>query len=72
MPADATVSTLVCTMMPVPLPGVAAPIVKPLRVMVKGKFAGIPTAAVVTTIIFSVMADEATMVATDVEPTALG
>ena len=34
-PADAAVSMSVCTVTPVALPAVAAPIVRPLRVMVK-------------------------------------
>ena len=70
-PADATVSESVCTVMPVALPAVAAPIVKPLRVMVKCVYAGMPIMAVVMTMELPVMADVAVMVATDAEPAAL-
>jgi hypothetical protein len=67
-PADATVSESVCTVMPVALPAVAAPIVKPNRVMVKCVCAGMPATAVVMTMEFAVMTDEAHMVATDMLP----
>jgi hypothetical protein len=70
-PADATMSASVCTVMPVVLPAVAAPIVKPLRVMVKAVVAAMPTTAVVMTMELPVMADAAVMVATFVEPAAL-
>ena len=71
-PPDATVSASVCTVMPVALPAVAAPIVRPLRVMVKAVLAGIPATAVVMTMAVAVGAAEvAVMVATDVEPSAL-
>ncbi len=70
-PADATVSASVCTVMPVVLPAVAAPIVRPLRVMVKGVLAAIPRTAVVMTIELETMADVAVMVATDAVPAAL-
>ncbi len=71
VPADATVSESVCTVMPVALPAVAAPIVKPLRVMVKAVDAEMPKTAVVMTMELPVMADVAVMVATDVVPAAL-
>jgi hypothetical protein len=49
----------------------AAPIVKPLRVMVKAVVAAIPATAVVMTMELPVMAEVAVMVATDVLPAAL-
>jgi len=49
-PADATVSADVCTVIPVVLPAVAGPIVRPPRVMVKAVPAGMPEIAVVMTI----------------------
>ncbi len=70
-PADATVSESVCTVMPVALPAVAAPIVKPDRVMVKCVDAGMLTMPVVMTMELPVMADVAVMVATDVVPATL-
>ena len=71
-PADAVVSESVCTVMPVALSATAAaPIVKPLRVMVKAVVAAMPTTAVVMTMELPVMADVAVMVATDAEPAAL-
>ena len=58
--------------MPVALPPTAAaPIVKPLRVMVKAVFAAMPATAVVMTMELPVMADVAVMVATDVLPAPL-
>ena len=58
--------------MPVALPATAAaPIVKPLRVMVKAVVAAMPVTAVVMTMELPVMTDVAVMVATDVLPTAL-
>ena len=66
-PADTRVSASVCTVMPVALPAVAAPIVRPLRVMVKGELAAIPAMAVVMTMAVAVGAAEvAVIVATDV------
>ena len=72
-PADATVSASVCTVMPVALPAVTAPIVRPLRVMVKAVLAEIPATAVVMTMGASAeeMADVAVMPLTDVLPAAL-
>ncbi len=70
-PIDAAVSTLVCTVMPVALPAVAAPIVKPNRVMVKAVDAAMPTTAVVMTMELPVLTDVAVIGATDVVATAL-
>ncbi len=71
-PADAAVSESVCTVMPVALPAsAAAPIVKPLRVMVQAAFAPMVPTAVVMTMELPVMADVAVMVATDAVPAAL-
>ncbi len=70
-PADAVVSASVCTVMPVRLPAVAAPIVKPLRVISKVVVAAMPITAVVMTMELPVMADVAVMVATDAVPAAL-
>jgi hypothetical protein len=53
------------------LPAVTAPIVKPLRVMVKTVFAAMPATAVVMTMELPVMADVAVMAATDAVPAAL-
>ncbi len=63
-------STLVCTVMPVELPGVAAPIVKPDRVMVKCVYAGMPIMSVVMTMELPVMADVA-IIGRDVVPMGL-
>ena len=53
------------------LPAVAAPMVRPLRVMVKAAAAGIPATAVVMTIAVAVgWAEVAVMVETDVVPAA--
>ena len=49
MPTDATVSASVCTVMPVALPAVSAPMVRPVSVMVTAVLAAIPTTAVVMT-----------------------
>ena len=70
-PAEATVSVSVDTVMPVGLPAVAAPIVRPERVMVKAVFAAMPITAVVMTMELPVMADVAVMVVTDVLPAVL-
>ena len=70
-PADATVSASVCTVMPVVLPAVAAPIVRPLRVMVKAVLAAMPATAVAMTMELPEMADVAVMLPTDVLPAAL-
>ena len=70
-PADATFSASVRTVMPVALPAVATPIVKPLRVMVTAVVAAMPTTAVVMTMELPEMADVAVMVLTDVLPAAL-
>ena len=70
-PAEATVSESVDTVTPVGLPAVAAPIVRPERVMVKAVFAAMPITAVVMTMELPVMADVAVMVATDVLPAML-
>ncbi len=70
-PAEATVSASVDTVMPVGLPAVAAPIVRPERVMVKAVLAAMPITAVVMTMELPVMADAAVMVGTDVLPAVL-
>ena len=70
-PADATVSASVCTVMPVALPAVAAPIVRPVRVMVKGVAAAMPTTAVVMMMELPELVDAAVMLLTDVLPAAL-
>ena len=71
-PGDANASLSVCTVMPVALPALRAPIVKPLRVMVKAVFAAIPATAVVMTIeVAPGAAEVAVMVATDAVPAAL-
>ncbi len=70
-PADATVSESVCTVMPVALPAVAAPIINPDRVMVKAVLAKMPALAVVMTMELGIVRDVAVMVATDVVPAAL-
>ncbi len=70
-PADATVSASVCTVMPVALPAATAPIVRPLRVMVKAVLAKTPATAVVMTMELPEMADVAVMPPTDVLPAAL-
>ncbi len=71
-PADAMVSASVCTVMPVVLPVVAAPIVKPEIVMVKAVPAAIPaTAVVMTTEVAPVAAAAAVIVPTDAVPAAL-
>ena len=49
----------------------AAPIVKPLRVMVKTVFAAMPARAVVMTMELPVMADAAVMAKTDALPAML-
>jgi len=48
-PAEAMGSLSVCIVMPVALPAVAAPMVRPLKVMVTGKQQAMLTAAVVMT-----------------------
>ena len=70
-PADATVSASVCTVMPVALPAVAGPIVRPLRVMVTAVVAAMPTTAVEMTMELPEKADVAVMLLTDVLPAAL-
>lgn len=72
-PEDARVAAVsVCTVMPVALPAVAAPIVMPFRVMVKAVLAAMPATAVVTTICVAVGAVEvAVIVGTDVVPAML-
>ena len=71
-PADAVTSASVCTVMPVALPALTAPIVNPLRVMVKAVFAPMPAIAVVMTMeVAPGAAEVAVMVPTDVEPAAL-
>ena len=71
-PADTVESASVCTVILVPLPAFATPIVKPLRVIVKAVFAGMPATAVVMTMEVAPGAVEvAVMVATDVVPAAL-
>ena len=70
-PTDASVSVSVCTVMPVALPAVAAPIVKPRSVMVKVVFALMPAMAVVMTIAVAVGAAQvAVMAFTEVAPVA--
>ena len=62
-------SVSVCTVIPVVLPTVAAPIVRPLRVMVKAVPAGMLENAVVMTIEVAPGADTCpVMVATDASP----
>ena len=56
---------------PVALPAVAAPMVRPLRVMVKAVVAAMPTTAVVMTMELEEKADVAVMLLTDVLPAAL-
>ena len=71
-PADAVTSASVCTVMPVALPALTAPIVNPLRVMVKAVFAAMPALAVVMTMeVAPGAAEVAVMVATDAVPAAL-
>ena len=72
-PADAVTSASVCTVMPAGLSAsAAAPIVKPLRVMVKVVFAAMPATAVVMTMeVAPGAAEVAVMVATDAVPAAL-
>ena len=61
-PADAAVSASVCTVTPVALPAVAAPIVRPLRVMVKAVLGAIETEyGLVMTMELPEMADVAVM-----------
>ncbi len=69
-PADAITSSSVCTVMPVALSAsAAAPIVNPLRVMVKAVVASMPTAAVLMTIAVAVgCAQVAVMAFTEVAP----
>jgi hypothetical protein len=50
MPADGVGSVSVCTVMQLAHPAVAAPIVRPLKVMVNGIFAAMPEIAVAITI----------------------
>ena len=49
MPTDATVSAFVCTVMPVGLPAVPTPMVRPVRVTVTAVLAAIVAPAVVMT-----------------------
>ena len=49
MPTDATVSAFVCTVMPVRLPAVPTPMVRPVRVTVTAVLAAIVAPAVVMT-----------------------
>ncbi len=71
-PADAVTSASVCTVMPVLLPAFDAPIVKPLRVMVKVVPAAIPATAVEMTMeVAPGAAEVAVIVGTDVVPAAL-
>ena len=71
-PPDATVSASVCTVMPVALPAVAAPIVTPLRVRMKVVAAGMPASLVEMTICIAVGADENAIInATEAVPAAL-
>ena len=71
-PSEATVSASVDTVMPVGLPAVAAPIVRPERVMVKAVAAGMPATLVEMTICVAVGADENAVInATEAVPAAL-
>ena len=71
-PAEATVSASVDTAMPVGLPAVAAPIVRPERVMVKAVAAGMPATLVEMTICVAVGADENAVInATEAVPAPL-
>ncbi len=61
-PADAVVSAVVCTVMPErESASAAAPIVKPLRVMVNAALAEMEPTAVEMTMVFPLMADVAVM-----------
>jgi hypothetical protein len=71
LPTEAKTSEVVDNVIPVILPPFAAPIVKPLRVMVNDVVEAMPTTAVVMTMELPVMADVAVMVAAFVEPAAL-
>ncbi len=65
-------SASVDTVMPVGLPAVAAPIVKPERVMVKAVAAGMPATLVEMTICVAVGADENAVInATEAVPAPL-
>ena len=70
-PDEEAMSASVDTVMPVGLPAVASPIVRPERVMVKDVFAAMPIRAVVMTMVLPVMDDVAVMVVTDVLPAVL-
>jgi len=71
-PADGIVSVSVVTVMPVVEPAVAAPMVRPASVMVKGVLAGMPETAVFITIAVAVgCADVAVKDPTDEVPAAL-
>ena len=70
-PDEEAMSASVDTVMPVGVPAVAAPIVRPERVMVNVVSEATPVTAVVMTMELPVMADVAVMVATDAVPAAL-
>ena len=70
-PTDASLSVSVCTVMPVALPAVAAPIVKPPRVILKVVIASMPTTAVVMMMELPFMIDLAVMAGMEVLPAAL-
>ncbi len=71
-PTAKPVSTSVDTVMPVALPAVAAPIVRPERVMVKAVAAGTPATLVEMTICVAVGADENAVInATEAVPAPL-
>jgi hypothetical protein len=71
-PDDKAMSASVDTVMPVGLPAVAAPIVRPERVMVKSVAAGMPASLVEMKICVAVGADENAVInATEAVPAAL-
>jgi len=71
-PDEEAMSASVDTVMPVGLPAAAAPIVKPLRVMVKAVAAGMPATLVEMTICVAVGADENAVInATEAVPAPL-
>lgn len=71
-PALGIQSMSVCTVMPAALPAVAAPMVRPLKVIVKAVPALIPATAVVMTMEVAPGAPEvAVMTGTEVEPAGL-
>jgi len=70
IPVETVLSPVVATVMPLLTPTVAAPIVMPLRVMVKGVSAAMPAVPGVITIWVDDMVQAPVMVATDASPAA--